>query len=221
MSIKAGISMRVVSEQRYEEQRDSISHDWLNFLIKNNIDFSLIPNYGEMVSKYLKKEKFDVLILSNGNDIIHDNLNKDNDSSLIRDVTEKLIIEYALENRIKILGVCRGAQMLNIFFGGNLIYKKTDSHVSKVFKKKIVDNFFSEYLNSTTLNTNCYHRYFIVKDKIPKELIPFAISEDGYVEGFYNIRKKILGIQWHPERDFKDNALSEKIVLQFLKNKLF
>ena len=34
-------------------------------------------------------------------------------------------------------------------------------------------------------------------DKIGDELKPFLISEDGIVEGFYNIEKKIVGVQFH------------------------
>lgn len=222
MSIKVGISMRVVSEHRYKEERDSISHDWINFFMENKIQFVLIPNYGKNVINFLKKANLNVIILSNGNDIIHENLNKkENDSSPLRDLTEKLIIEYSLKNKIKILGVCRGAQLLNIYFGGKLVYKQTSSHVSKVFEKKIIDERFAEYFKKKSIMTNCFHRYFIEINNLAEDLIPFAISEDINIEGFYSSKKKILGIQWHPEREFMENYLSKKIVIDFIKNKSF
>ena len=35
------------------------------------------------------------------------------------------------------------------------------------------------------------------------EVIPIAISEDGFIEAAINQKKNILGIQWHPERQNK------------------
>ena len=69
--------------------------------------------------------------------------------------------------------------------------------------------------------TNCFHRYFIEINNLAEDLIPFAISEDINIEGFYSSKKKILGIQWHPEREFMENYLSKKIVIDFIKNKSF
>ena len=41
---KIGISLRVETIEKYDERRDTISHDWINFLQKLNFVPILIPN---------------------------------------------------------------------------------------------------------------------------------------------------------------------------------
>ena len=219
MSIKVGITMRVLNEYRYKETRDSISRDWISFFDSHNIDFVLIPNSGDSVVDFIKHKKIKTLILSNGNDIINENLNsKSNDTSKMRDYTERILIDYALKNKIKILGICRGAQMLNIYFGGYIVFHDTENHVAKIFEKKLIDKDTINFIKEKKIMTNCFHRYFIEKSSLSTELIPFAMSDKKYVEGFYHKQKEIVGIQWHPERTFAGNNLSEKIAISFLKN---
>ena len=124
MSIRVGISMRVVNALGYNEPRDAISHDWVDLLINNNLEFVLIPNCGDRVSDFLETIKIQALILSNGNDI-DDKSNKTNIDNISkkRDLTEYGILKWARNNNIKTLGVCRGLQLINIIYGGTLKYK--------------------------------------------------------------------------------------------------
>ena len=48
-----------------------------------------------------------------------------------RDYTEKLMIKWAIKNDIPILGVCRGAQLINLFYGGSLSYNLEKNHIAK------------------------------------------------------------------------------------------
>ena len=47
--------MRVVNAIGYNEPRDAISHDWVDLLISNNLEFVLIPNCGDRVSDFLER----------------------------------------------------------------------------------------------------------------------------------------------------------------------
>ena len=69
MSIKIGISMRVMHPKDYTEPRDAISHDWINFLLMNDFEIVLIPNCADMVTKFLDINRVNKIILTNGNDI--------------------------------------------------------------------------------------------------------------------------------------------------------
>ena len=62
MSIRVGITMRVVNAVRYFEPRDSISHDWIGLLIENDLEFVLIPNCGDQVSKFLQLIEYLILL---------------------------------------------------------------------------------------------------------------------------------------------------------------
>ena len=44
---------------------------------------------------------------------------------LKRNKVEKSIIKFSIKNKIPLLGVCRGMQLVNIYFGGKIRLKKT------------------------------------------------------------------------------------------------
>ena len=71
MSLKKriGISLRVQIIEKYDEKRDTISHDWINFLQKTNCVPILIPNNLTDIEDYISEMKLDGIILSGGDNI--------------------------------------------------------------------------------------------------------------------------------------------------------
>ena len=211
--------MRVVNAIGYNEPRDAISHDWVDLLISNNLEFVLIPNCGDRVSDFLERINIQALILSNGNDV-HDNsynANIDNISKK-RDLTEYAILKWARSNKIKTLGVCRGLQLINIIYGGSLKYKLGKKHAAKTHRVNINDNLTSRYFNIKSFIANSYHNQGITSENLGTGLVPFAICDDGVIEGFYVKDEPILAIQWHPERKLKDNFFNNQMPIDYLIN---
>ena len=189
---KIGITLRVETFQDYNEKRDALSHDWFDFFQKLNFVPILIPNKLHDVELFLKEMKLDGLILSGG-----DNIGDD----LERDLTEYKIINFALKNKIPLLGVCRGMQVLNRFFSGKIIFNGSDIHVASPHMIEITDSKFSNFLQTHNMNVNSFHRNLIDKKTLGKSLIPFAISTtDKTIEGFYHENFSLMGVMWHPER---------------------
>ena len=218
MSIKIGLSMRVMYPNNYIEPRDAISHDWINFLLLNDFEVVLIPNCGDKVTKFLDSNNINRIILTNGNDISNDDNNNElSNISELRDYTENLMIEWAIENDIAILGVCRGAQLINLFYGGSLTHNLEKNHIAINHNVNICDDITSNYFGKLYFETNSYHKHGIYKHNLAQGLTPFAISEDGIIEGYYN-NSKILSIQWHPERKFSNNPYNKLVPLKFLLN---
>ena len=56
-------------------------------------------------------------------------------------------------------------------------------------------NDFAEYFKKKSIMTNCFHRYFIEINNLAEDLIPFAISEDINIEGFYSSKEEN---SWYP-----------------------
>ena len=48
---------------------------------------------------------------------------------------------------------------------------------------------------------NTFHSKVI--DKLGSNLNTFLISDDGEIEGIYNLEKKIIGVQFHPEKSHR------------------
>ena len=92
-----GISLRVELIEKYNEKRDTLSQEWTNFLQKCAIIPILIPNTLDDVKSYISDLGIDGLILSGG-----DNIGEFPE----RDKTEKQILDYAIDKRFPVLGVC-------------------------------------------------------------------------------------------------------------------
>lgn len=136
-----------------------------NSEIKNNYDFIVLAGGNNSISKKKK-------------DIIRNNING-------------LILNFALKKKIKILGICHGAQYLAKKFGFKL--KKKNNHIGNHLVKFNINGFeFKKTVNS-------FHNdaiKFVKKKKIDI----FGVAQDNTIEAFHIKHKKILCIMWHPER---------------------
>ena len=118
--------------------------------------------------------------------------------------------KIALELNKPILGICRGAQVLNICLGGT-IYQDI-SYTNKNFVKhsqnakgnikthsvEIVNSELLESILGKEIDVNSFHHQ-IVKDLV-KNLKASAYSKDGIIEAIEKEDAKfVVGIQWHPE----------------------
>lgn len=192
---RIGISLRIVKEQKYDEVRDALSHEWPILLTRLNFHPVLIPNVLSDVELFLSESKLDGIILSGGDNI---------GDFQIRDDTEKTIIKYAIKKEIPIFGVCRGMQLLNDYFGGTIIQMDSEIHVANTHKVEIIQSDFSKFLDNK-MEVNSFHKNIIIKNNLGSELEIFANSVlDNTIEGFYHKKLPIVGVMWHPERTQND-----------------
>jgi len=112
------------------------------------------------------------------------------------DTLDKKVIEYAYQNNVPLLGICRGHQDLNVFLGGSL-YQHIDNHTDIdsgheviTFKNRFFD--FDE-----NILTNSYHHQAL-KDIAPGFSVA-AKHKDGTVEMIIHDTKPMFSVQWHPE----------------------
>lgn len=151
-----------------------------------------------------------------------------------RDNVESLVLNYAHRLDMPVLGICRGAQMLNVHFGGTLYQDLSDqlegqaddeslviSHWQGVSFDKATHSIsikpFSQLwdiLNSTTMNVNSMHHQGI-RDLAPNmEAVAFA--PDGLVEAIEATDHHfMIGVQWHPEF-FRNSKRSARLFRAFV-----
>jgi len=200
---KIGISLRVEKIEKFNEKRDTISHDWINFLQKLDYFPVLIPNNLTDVEDYISELKLNGIILSGG-----DNIGEFPE----RDQTENKILEYAIKNSIPVLGVCRGMQLINTFFNGTISENNNSGHVGKPHNIDIMNPSLVNLFGHDKLEVNSFHNNLIKKDDIGDELDVFALSEKDFtIEGCFHKKYPIIGVMWHPERDQQKKHQSQII----------
>tara|TARA_B100000029_G_scaffold202462_1_gene200741 strand:- start:20 stop:643 length:624 start_codon:yes stop_codon:yes gene_type:complete len=197
MKPKIGISLRITNAENYTEKRDSLSHDWPILLEKIGFSPVLIPNTLLNITSFLDEMNLSGLILSGG-----DNIGDDKE----RDTTEKQILDYGISNNLPIMGICRGMQVINSYFGGKIQSLENSSHVNNPHMIKV-----TKYLSikDNLIQVNSFHNNIITSNDLGKNLSPFAISQsDNTIEGIVHDKLSILGVMWHPERKPDSNSIS-------------
>ena len=209
--LKIGISSRIINAENYDEKRDAISHDWPQLLEKIESNIIFIPNKLTNVEDFLNDIGVNGLILSGG-----DNIGDDKQ----RDDTEIKILNFAIKNKIPLLGVCRGMQVINNFFSGSIEKNNNLSHIVNSHHITLVNNNIISLLNKNTFEVNSFHNNIITNSNLGKNIEAFAITDkDKTIEGFFHTSLPIVGVMWHPERDF--NHENQLILEHIFNKKLF
>ena len=203
------VSQRVDYSNKNDEKRNSLDQRWTKFLLKCNLYPIFLSNNKRYLKILIKNEKFNGILITGGN-----NLSKltSFDSYRERDQLEKLLIEYAIKKNIPILGVCRGMQMIQDYFGIKL--KKINGHNKG--KHKIIfeqDKLFSINKIKNFKYFPSYHNYGTKSNNHKFEKIAF--SHDGITEAIKHKKFKIYCQMWHPERNKKFLDFDVKIFKRF------
>lgn len=126
-----------------------------------------------------------------------------------RDALEKWIVEAALDGGIPLLGVCRGAQMLNVVSGGTLDQDAYASHPSRRYRTilprkdvTVTDGTrLSQIVGAAPMKVNALHSQSV--DRLGRTLRVAARDDGGMVQAIERVRDPFaIGVQWHPEHLF-------------------
>ena len=170
--------------------------------------------------------RLDGLILTGGRDVDprtygHDPHPRTDEPDLDRDAWEFAVLDAALRRRTPVLGICRGAQILNVALGGTLHQHLPEvavdcSHQAGkgMFSTSAVRTVAGSTvarLIGTGAAVRCYHHQAI--DRLGKGLVVSATDEQGIIEavelpghGF------VVAVQWHPEETPEDLGLFTGLV---------
>lgn len=169
----------------------------------------------------------DGLIVTGGRDVEaarygHQPHEKAEKPDRLRDLLEDELITAAIQMKLPFLGICRGAQMLNVNRGGTLIQHLPDvvgdnrylqgegnfAHMQmSVREGSILSIIFGEQVDNAAL----YHHQAI--DEPGEGLSVVAYSPDGIVQAV-EVEDHPFGVavQWHPEQTLDDLRLFEALI---------
>jgi len=230
------MKIALISQREYHlsglENVTGLEYKYYSYFEKNGFVLIPIPNSLSMLDDILENVKFTHIILSGGNDIDSSTYLQESlyvqDSSIIRDKIELRLLEVATQNNIPVLGICRGMQFINVFFGGKLIQSLQNqmlnsSHGPNTTHKVLVSNpEITEFLDSEVFTTNSFHSQGVNPLVKAQELDIFAIHpETQIIEGLHHPSYPIAGVQWHPERTGGSAKLDRFIIKSFRDLRLF
>ena len=192
----------------------------------------LLPNVEQDAAAKDLIDIVDGLMITGGPDIHpkyfgqkpHERLSR---TTVARDKFELQAISFGLKKEIPILGVCRGLQVLNVFFGGTLyqdlsciphgILKHADPRqTGRVFHKvRIIEGSrLHRIVGRSSIEVNSSHHQAI--DVLGEGLHSTAFCADGIIEGVeHNDFDFVIGVQWHPEGIYRRTA-SKKLFRAFV-----
>ncbi len=134
----------------------------------------------------------------------------------LKDEIEVRLLRHALANKLPILGICRGSQLMNAVCGGTLYgdvqiekrsqrphidYRNYDGYRHPV--SILPDTPLAKWYRRKKLSVNSYHHQGI--RKLASRFKPMAMADDGLIEGYYDPEMPfVAGLQFHPERMLPD-----------------
>ncbi|RVU70038.1 MULTISPECIES: gamma-glutamyl-gamma-aminobutyrate hydrolase family protein [Lactobacillus] len=196
-------------------RRSYVNEDYVDSVVQNGGVPFIIPftEDDEVIKAQL--DHVQALILSGGHDVdphlYHEEpLQKIGATWPARDHFDMLLLKLAEEKGIPVLGICRGAQIINVAHGGSLYqdlsYRKeltlkhSQNHTPSLpthGMKVNSDSKLAKILGKTDFLVNSFHHQ-LLKEVAP-DLIQSATAPDGVPEGIENKEGTVIAVQWHPE----------------------
>lgn len=151
---------------------------------------------------------FDGLVLPGGGDICPSFFNqpvidtRKTDPDLDR--AQFSLLYQFLHTHKPILGICKGMQLLNVFFGGDLNQHVESEHLHRWngsdqwHETSAEKHSLLHKLYGIGFSVNSAHHQSV--DRTGQDLKVIQTSADGITEGLMHEFLPILGVQWHPER---------------------
>jgi putative glutamine amidotransferase len=221
-----------------------IEKDMANYISREGVQPILIPDIVDASERKHFLKEMDAFVFQGGNDIAPETYgdkpinNAQWKGDRYRDEFELELMDYAIKNNKPIYGICRGAQLLNVYFGGTLYQDIQTQNASAIKHRDAIvydqlthdadlnsDTFIVELLKTEKIHINSIHHQGV--KEMGKDIEALAnCYDDGIVEAIHwkgAEDGKVMGVQWHPEFSYNcktalfDTDILFKHFLSFIK----
>lgn len=165
----------------------------------------------ETVAEYLPSvdTQYDGLVLCGGGDIdpkyFGEELNGSYSIDIERDKAEFALLKAYVDAGKPIMGICRGHQIINVFFGGTLYQHLPEAELHKSHEgndsihaiKAVSDSVLAKLYGESFFTNSSHHQSL---KELGEGIRATAYWNDKYIEAIEHTERPILGVQWHPER---------------------
>ena len=159
-------------------------------------------------------KRLSALVIGGGDDIAPEHYDGDINAQVKtdpeRDALEIRWIRAALDDAIPMLGICRGAQLINVVLGGTLhqdirtLRRQTYNRPGLMPTKQVwleADSRLAMICGKTKLRVNSLHHQAV--DQVGKKLRVVGWDLDRFTQAVEHTGdRRIIGVQWHPEYIF-------------------
>ena len=167
-------------------------------------------------------ERFDGIVFTGGIDISPElyrakNYHEKTEVFRERDLFELRLFRAFYERKKSILGICRGIQLINVALGGTL-FQHIENHSGVKHRVSVSGRLLELSENKKEIITNSTHHQAL--KELGRGLEVVARAQDGVIEGVcgFSHGRYLLGVQFHPERSFGEDAFSRAVVGDFVGN---
>ena len=190
---KVAITHRLVGNEAYPEIRDALDIRWTELCVALSVLPVPVPT-GVNFASFVHEIGISGIILTGGNDLAqfsNDQLSK------TRDSFEGEVLTLATQEKIPVIGVCRGMQLIAAYFGATLAEVPHHSGTRHPISTVPGSRFLEGMLMGREVNS--FHRYCVTNGG--KEVMTSAKSTDGVIEAVEHPVLPFFGQMWHPERE--------------------
>jgi putative glutamine amidotransferase len=146
-----------------------------------------------------------------------------------RTSVDELFLQDAFNLRKPILAICHGAQTLNVWRNGKLIQDlKTavnhspgrnvaEAHPVQIAAGSRLERIVPKEEDAEPMVNSSHHQ--AVREPGDNLRVVASSPDDGVIEAVEldDPNQFVIGVQWHPERTYKQSALSRAIFAEFVK----
>lgn len=135
--------------------------------------------------------------------------------NLKRDAWEFLLLDEAVKRRLPVIGICRGCQLINVYFGGTLwqdlpserpgeiVHRSKELHPIRIEPGSRL----AKCLGTDRTDVNTLHHQAV--KKLAPGFKATAFAPDGVVEAIESETLPVAGVQFHPEKLLVNKGRSE------------
>lgn len=217
------------------EPRTYVNAAYVDSVLKNGGIPLVIPfTAGGEEMAFQQLDLVDGLILSGGHDVDPHLYGEEIDQKSgatwpDRDQFDIALLKAAEGANKPVLGICRGAQIINVAHGGSMWQDLSlrPGHTLKhmqatrpdvgthLVKIKSGTN-LEKIMGQSSLMTNSFHHQ-VIKEVAP-DLVEAATASDGVTEALESDDGQVIAVQWHPEEMHANPAPEAAIMNRLFKN---